>query len=76
VSVSLPGTTVLLPSVVATELDAAVGNALDNVAGHAGPAARAFVLLEDLGDSVMVTVRDDGVGIPAGRLEQAAGPLC
>lgn len=72
VSLSLPGTPVLLDSVVAVELDAAVGNALDNVVAHAGPRASAFVFLEDVGDSVTVSVRDDGVGIPEGRLEQAA----
>ncbi|MCV7259941.1 MacS family sensor histidine kinase [Mycobacterium shimoidei] len=71
VSMSLPGTPVPLQRYVATELDAAVGNALDNVRAHAGAAARAFVLLEDLGDSVTVTVRDDGVGIAAGRLAEA-----
>jgi signal transduction histidine kinase len=69
---SLPGTPVALERGVAAELDAAVGNALDNVRSHAGPDARAFVLLEDLGDSVAVSVRDDGVGIAAGRLEEAA----
>lgn len=72
VSVSLPATAVPLASAVATELDAAVGNALDNVRRHAGPDARAFVLCEDLGDTVTVSVRDDGVGIAAGRLEEAA----
>jgi signal transduction histidine kinase len=72
VSVSLPGTAVPLPRSVAAELDAAVGNALDNVRAHAGSDAHAFVLLEDLGDSVTVSVRDDGVGIAAGRLEEAA----
>lgn len=56
----------------ATELDAAVGNALDNVVAHAGPGAHAFVFVEDLGDSVLVSVRDDGVGIAAGRVEEAA----
>ena len=71
VSVSLPATPVLLDATVATELDAAVVNALDNVASHAGPDARAFVLLEDLGDCVTVSVRDDGIGIAAGRLEEA-----
>lgn len=71
VSVSLPATAVPLPPVVATEVDAAVANALDNVAAHAGADAHAFVLLEDLGDSVVVSVRDDGVGIPDGRLDQA-----
>ncbi len=72
VSMSLPGTPVTLARGVAAELDAAVGNALDNVRSHAGPNARAFVLLEDLGDSITVSVRDDGVGIAAGRLEEAA----
>ncbi len=72
VTMSLPGTAVTLERRVAGELDAAVGNALDNVRAHAGPDARAFVLVEDLGDSVLVSVRDDGVGIPAGRLDEAA----
>ncbi|OBI21261.1 MacS family sensor histidine kinase, partial [Mycobacterium sp. E2497] len=73
VSLSLPATPVPLGRGVGAELDAAVGNALDNVAAHAGPGAHAFVLVEDLGDSVVVSVRDDGVGIAAGRLEEAAG---
>lgn len=73
VSVSLPGTAVQVDSAVAEELDAAVGNALDNVTAHAGPDARAFVLLEDLGDTLTISVRDDGVGIPAGRLTEAVG---
>ncbi|MEB3070022.1 MacS family sensor histidine kinase [[Mycobacterium] vasticus] len=72
VSLSLPATPVMLPRGTATELDAAIGNALDNVRRHAGPDARAFVLCEDLGDIVTVSVRDDGVGIAAGRLEEAA----
>jgi signal transduction histidine kinase len=71
VSVSLPGVAVPLRRRVATELDAAVANALDNVRAHAGPDAHAFVLLEDLGDSVTVSVRDDGVGIAPGRLAEA-----
>ncbi|MCW2690152.1 MAG: histidine kinase [Mycobacterium sp.] len=73
VSVSLPATPVLLDGTVAAELEAAVVNALENVRSHAGPAARAFILLEDLGDSVTVSIRDDGVGIAAGRLEEAVG---
>lgn len=72
VSISLPATPVPLARHLADELDAAVGNALDNVGQHAGPQARAFVLLEDLGDAVTVSIRDDGVGIPAGRLQEAA----
>ena len=72
VVVSVPATAVLLDAAVAVELDAAVGNALDNVVAHAGPGATAFVLVEDLGDEVTVSIRDDGVGIAPGRLEEAA----
>lgn len=71
VSVSVPADPVLLDSAVADELFAAVCNALDNTEMHAGPGAQTYVLLEDLGDSVTVSVRDDGVGIPAGRLQEA-----
>ncbi len=73
VSVSLPATPVLLAAGVAAELDAAVGNALDNVTSHAGPDARAFVLVEELDDCVTVSIRDDGMGIAPGRLEEAVG---
>ncbi|MDV3129225.1 DUF5931 domain-containing protein [Mycobacterium sp. 21AC1] len=72
VSVSLPAEPVLLDGEVARELFAAAGNALDNVAAHAGPDAHAFVLVEDLGDEVTVSIRDDGAGIPQGRLDEAA----
>ena len=71
VSMSLPATAVPLDTAVASEVDAAVANALDNVVAHAGAGARAFVLLEDLGDSVVVSIRDDGIGIADGRLDQA-----
>ncbi|MGB0962610.1 MAG: MacS family sensor histidine kinase [Mycobacterium sp.] len=71
VSVSVPADPVLLDSAVADELFAAVCNALDNAEVHAGPGAHVYVLLEDLGDRVTVSVRDDGVGIPEGRLEEA-----
>jgi signal transduction histidine kinase len=73
VSVSVPADPVLLDANVADELYAAAANALDNVAAHAGPDAHAYVLLEDLGDAVTVSIRDDGVGIADGRLEQAVG---
>ena len=68
-----PPDPVMLSADVAAEIDAAVANALDNVVAHAGAGARAYVLLEDLDDSVVVSVRDDGVGIAAGRLEEAVG---
>jgi signal transduction histidine kinase len=73
VSVSVPAAAVYLDPRVAAEVEAATINALTNVARHAGPGARAYVLLEDLGNEVVVSIRDDGPGIPAGRLEAAIG---
>ncbi|MET9590163.1 DUF5931 domain-containing protein [Streptomyces sp. NPDC006516] len=66
-----PGAPVLLPAAAARELAAAVSAALDNVRVHAGPEAQAWILVEDEPDAVIVTVRDDGPGIPEGRLDQA-----
>ncbi len=71
VTVSAPGTPVLLDPVAAAELAAAVGAALDNVAKHAGEQAHAWILVEDEPDAVLVTVRDDGPGIDEGRLAAA-----
>ncbi|MER5630826.1 MacS family sensor histidine kinase [Streptomyces nitrosporeus] len=68
-----PGTPVTMPAPAARELAAAVGAALDNVRAHAGAGARAWILVEDEPDEVIVTVRDDGPGIPEGRLAQAEG---
>ncbi|MET7350690.1 MacS family sensor histidine kinase [Streptomyces mirabilis] len=73
VTFSEPGATVPLPPAAARELAAAVGAALDNVRKHVGEDARAWILVEDEPDEVIVTVRDEGPGIPAGRLAQAEG---
>jgi signal transduction histidine kinase len=72
VSIAAPATPVRLPAAVAHEVGAAVGAALDNVARHGGGEARAWVLLEEEAGTVTVSVRDDGPGIPAGRLAEAA----
>ncbi|MBY8876541.1 DUF5931 domain-containing protein [Streptomyces sp. PLK6-54] len=71
VTVSAPGTPVLLPPHAAAELAAAVGAALDNVGRHAGEQAHAWILVEDEPDAVLVSVRDDGPGIAEGRLAAA-----
>lgn len=71
VTVSTPGTPVILAAGRAREVVAAVGAALANVASHAGAAARAWVLLEDDGTEVVVSVRDDGAGFGPARLEEA-----
>ncbi|WP_030596274.1 MacS family sensor histidine kinase [Streptomyces fulvoviolaceus] len=73
VNLAEPGAPVPLPPPAAKELAAAVGAALDNVHKHAGEHARAWILVEDEPDEVIVTVRDDGPGIPEGRLAQAEG---
>ncbi|NBE52247.1 MacS family sensor histidine kinase [Streptomyces boluensis] len=73
VTFSEPGAPVLLPAAAARELAAAVSAALDNVNRHAGADAQAWILVEDWPDEVIVTVRDDGPGIPEGRLVQAEG---
>jgi len=71
VTVSTPATPVVLAAARAREVAAAVGAALANVAAHAGDAARAWVLLEDAGSEVVVSVRDDGHGFDRARLEAA-----
>jgi signal transduction histidine kinase len=70
VDVSVPGTRVALPAGLAGELAAVVKETLSNVSRHAAD-AHAWVLVEDLGNDVVVSVRDDGPGIPAGRLAAA-----
>ncbi|HEU0132520.1 MAG TPA: DUF5931 domain-containing protein [Mycobacteriales bacterium] len=70
--VAAPGEPVLLPAADAHELAAAVAAALDNVAKHAGDGARAWVLVEDEGAAVTVSVRDDGAGFEPAALATAA----
>ncbi len=67
--VAAPAGAVTLPSPVATELALAVTAAVDNARRHAG--GQVWLLVEDETGAVTVTVRDDGPGIAAGRLEQA-----
>ncbi|WP_077797619.1 MacS family sensor histidine kinase [Streptomyces sp. JHA26] len=73
VNLAEPGAPVRLPPTTARELAAAVGAALDNVRKHVGEDARAWILVEDEPDEVIVTVRDEGPGIPEGRLAEAEG---
>jgi signal transduction histidine kinase len=69
VQLAAPAGPVLLPSAAAGELAAAVGAAVDNARRHGGGGA--WLLVEDEPEGVTVTVRDDGPGIPDGRLEEA-----
>jgi signal transduction histidine kinase len=72
VTVSCPATAVLLADRTARALAAAAAEALDNVRHHAGPDARAWVLVDDDRSAVAVSVRDNGAGFGPGRLAQAA----
>ena len=72
VTVAGPVGSVMLPRQDAGELAAVVSACLDNVCAHVGDDAPAWVFVEDLGDAVVVSVRDEGPGIPEGRLEEAA----
>jgi signal transduction histidine kinase len=72
VHVAVPGTTATMPAETASEVLAAVESCLSNVRHHVGREAHAWVLLEELGDRWVVSVRDDGPGIPEGRLEASA----
>ena len=71
VTVSVPAQAVRLEKTAGEELASAVRAALDNVRRHCGEQARAWVLVEDEPGLVTVTVRDDGPGIPDGRLAEA-----
>jgi signal transduction histidine kinase len=72
VTVSVPAQAVRLEKMAAEELASAVRAALDNVRRHCDERTRAWVLVEDEPGLVTVTVRDDGPGIPDGRLAAAA----
>lgn len=72
VSVATPGEEVLLPAPVVAELVGVVSACLANVRQHVGEDAPAWVLLEAFPDAVELSVRDEGPGIPPGRLEAAA----
>jgi signal transduction histidine kinase len=71
VTLSAPGTPVLLAGHAAREVSAAVAAAVDNVRQHAGERARTWILVEEEPDAVVVSVRDDGPGFTVDRLDEA-----
>ncbi len=71
VTVVTPGAEVPMPASRAVELVAAVAACLDNVRMHVGLTAPAWVFLEQVGDQVTVSVRDEGPGIAPARLAEA-----
>jgi signal transduction histidine kinase len=73
VEVSVPATSVPLPAAEVAELVAVAREALTNTARHAGAQTRSWVLVEDLGEQVVLTIRDDGPGIDEQSLADAPG---
>ena len=71
VEVATPGGAVLVDEHVDTETVAAVKACPRQRAGPRGPDAEAWILAEAR-EARSVSVRDDGPGIPPGRLEEAA----
>jgi signal transduction histidine kinase len=71
VTVSGPAHAVLLDAAVVRELESVVRACLDNVTKHVGPEAPAWLLVEELGEHVVVSVRDEGPGIGQGRIDEA-----
>ncbi len=71
VEVAAPATTVALPAADVAELVALVREALVNTARHGGPEAKSWILVEDLGAEVALTIRDDGPGVDDGQLAAA-----
>ncbi|MDQ4104187.1 MAG: DUF5931 domain-containing protein [Actinomycetota bacterium] len=71
VEVSVPAAAVPLPTGDVEELVAVVREALANTARHGGPEAKSWILVEDLGEEVVLTVRDNGPGVDSGQLADA-----
>ena len=71
VAVAAPATAVTLPAAEVAELVALVREALANTARHGGPEAKSWILVEDLGAEVALTIRDDGPGVDDGQLAEA-----
>jgi len=71
VEVSVPARAVALPAADVAELVALTREALANTVRHGGPGAKSWILVDDLGDEVVLTIRDDGPGLDEGQLAEA-----
>lgn len=72
VTVATPGEAVVVAPERGRELVAAVRACLANATEHVGEGAPVWVLLTASATEIAIDVRDEGPGIPAGRLEAAA----
>ncbi|MDR0836793.1 MAG: DUF5931 domain-containing protein [Propionibacteriaceae bacterium] len=72
VTVSTMAGTVNMDGLRAAEINAVVTEMLANVAKHAGSGTQAWILIEEDDGQVIISVRDNGVGMSAGAVEAAA----
>ncbi len=72
VTVATPGEAVVVAQELGRELVAVVRACLANVTEHVGARAPVWVLLTTSPAEIAIDVRDEGPGIPEGRLEAAA----
>lgn len=72
VTVSVMAGQLNMASARAKELDRVISEVLANVGNHAGPEAHAWILLEQEGNELIISVRDDGVGVTQEQLDAAA----
>ncbi len=71
VTVSAMADAIPISKDVADEVDAAVSEALSNVTRHAGPDARVWILLEQVADEAIISIRDNGVGADPASIRSA-----
>lgn len=71
VTVSTMAGQVLLPRHTATEIEAAVAQIVLNSELHAGPEAQVWILLEEGDGQIIVSVRDNGVGMTRDQVKAA-----
>lgn len=71
VTVSVVSDDLAISAERARELEAAVAEALANVGKHAGDEARAWILLEEEAGELLISVRDNGVGMTREQVERA-----
>ena len=73
VTVSTMASLVKAPRALVDEVERTLAEILKNVEKHAGPEARVWILLDqELDDEVILWVRDNGVGMSAAQVQEAA----
>jgi signal transduction histidine kinase len=71
VEIAVPASAVPLPTSDVEELVAVAQEAVANTARHGGPDVMSWILLEDLGEEVVLTIRDNGLGVDSRQLIDA-----